>query len=265
MAGKRSPARIEALIVLGVLALVVGVGVGGWAFGHYVGGSETAVGETVTTLPPGHTGEALPPEVFGDPARGAQLWEEKSCSDCHSYNGQGGTDAPPLDYMKQHLSAREIASMSGNIWNHLPQMLPHFEEEGIPFPTFEGDEMADLIAFLHSGGEGASAAPEATTEAAAPETGMAMAEGDPAAGKEVFEQQGCASCHTFAAAGSAGTVGPDLDESLHGKDAAYVEQAIVDPDAVVAEGFEPGSMPPAGEALTDEQLADLVAFLTPQP
>ena len=72
--------------------------------------------------------------------------------DCHSLNGVGGEDAPPLDYMRGHLSAREVADMSGQIWNHLPQMLHHFKEEGLPVPTFAAGQMADLIAFVHGSG-----------------------------------------------------------------------------------------------------------------
>jgi len=63
------------------------------------------------------------------------------------------TDAPPLDFMSGHLSAREVANMSGLIWNHLPAMLGHFEEEGITYPTFADEEMADLVAYLHSEGQ----------------------------------------------------------------------------------------------------------------
>lgn len=44
--------------------------------------------------------------------------------------------------------------MSGQVWNHLPEMLEHFEEEGIAFPTFSDEEMADLIAYLHGGATG---------------------------------------------------------------------------------------------------------------
>ena len=47
--------------------------------------------------------------------------------------------------------AAEIADMSGQIWDHLPEMIHHFEEEGLPYPTFKQGEMADLVAFLHSG------------------------------------------------------------------------------------------------------------------
>jgi mono/diheme cytochrome c family protein len=86
--------------------------------------------------------------------------------------------------------------------------------------------------------------------------------GDPSAGEPVFASAGCGSCHTFAAADAAGTVGPNLDESLEGKDAEYVRQAIVDPNAEVAEGYQAGIMPSFDDQLSDQQVDDLVAFLT---
>lgn len=90
-------------------------------------------------------------------------------------------------------------------------------------------------------------------------------EGDAAAGKAVFVDTGCGSCHTFEAAGSSGTTGPNLDESLQGKDAQYIYDSIVNPDAQIAEGFQPGLMPQTyGEQLDEKQLGDLVAFLTPE-
>ena len=79
----------------------------------------------------------------------------------------------------------------------------------------------------------------------------------------MFASTGCGSCHTFEAAGSTGSVGPNLDESLDGKDAAYVRTAIVEPNAQVAEGYSEGVMPGNyGDQLSEEQLNDLVAFLT---
>jgi cytochrome c oxidase subunit II len=86
--------------------------------------------------------------------------------------------------------------------------------------------------------------------------------GDPAAGKEVFNAQGCGSCHTFEPAGSTGNVGPNLTEALKDKDAAFIQQSIVDPNAVIAPGFQPNIMPQTyGSQLSAKQLADLVAFL----
>ncbi len=132
------------VLVLFGLALVAGVA------GYFVGRGSAESGTAAAAVPAGHSGAGLPAHEFGDPIRGAALFESKGCADCHSYAGTGGTDAPPLDYMSGHLSAREVADMSGQIWNHLPAMLVHFKEEGIPVPTFQGDQMADLVAYLHS-------------------------------------------------------------------------------------------------------------------
>ena len=86
--------------------------------------------------------------------------------------------------------------------------------------------------------------------------------GDAAAGKAVFASAGCGSCHTFEAAGAGGSVGPNLDEVLADKDAAFVRQSIVDPNAEIAEGYQAGIMPSFNDQLSDEQVNDLVAFLT---
>jgi mono/diheme cytochrome c family protein len=90
------------------------------------------------------------------------------------------------------------------------------------------------------------------------------AQGDPAAGKEVFDsvQPSCGTCHTLEAAGSTQTLGPNLDDVLSDKDAAFIRESIVDPDAEVAEGFPDNLMPEDyGDKLSDQELADLVAFL----
>jgi mono/diheme cytochrome c family protein len=100
-----------------------------------------------------------------------------------------------------------------------------------------------------------------TTEATQPPP--APPQGDPAAGRQVFLAQGCGGCHTFSAAGTNGTAGPNLDEVLEGKDAEFVRESIIDPNKEVASGFAPNVMPQDfGQKLTQKQLDDLVAFLT---
>jgi len=100
-----------------------------------------------------------------------------------------------------------------------------------------------------------------TTETAAGTEPSAPA-GDPAAGKSIFASAGCGTCHSLQDAGTTATVGPNLDEALNGQDAAFIQKSIVDPDAEIADGFQPGIMPQtyAGQ-LDDKQLSDLVAYL----
>lgn len=102
--------------------------------------------------------------------------------------------------------------------------------------------------------------PPTTTQ---PATTAEQPSGSPEAGKAVFEAQGCGGCHTFSAAGANGTVGPNLDQVLAGKDAAFVHESIVEPNAEIAEGFSAGVMPQDYEQkLSPKQLDDLVSFLT---
>src|SRR6185312_6360759 len=57
-------------------------------------------------------------------------------------------------------------------------------------------------------------------------------------GKTLFTQgngqsTACGACHTLADAGTSASTGPDLDDGLKGKDANFIKQSIVDPDAEV--------------------------------
>jgi mono/diheme cytochrome c family protein len=117
-------------------------------------------------------------------------------------------------------------------------------------------------------GEVTNQPPTATTTETETGTGTGTGQqpaGDPAAGKEIFTttaQPPCSSCHTLKEAGATQTIGPNLDEVLKGKDAAFIHESIVDPNAEVTTGSQPGIMPQTyGVHLDEKQLADLVAFL----
>jgi mono/diheme cytochrome c family protein len=105
------------------------------------------------------------------------------------------------------------------------------------------------------GGEESSPAPETVegtvpTEGGGGGGGGGGGEGDAAAGKEVFASAGCGSCHTFADAGTTGTVGPDLDQSS--ADVAAAE-------AQIRSGG--GGMPPFEGQLSDEEIANVAAYV----
>jgi mono/diheme cytochrome c family protein len=107
-----------------------------------------------------------------------------------------------------------------------------------------------------AGPSGAITTTESTTTAPAPT-------GDAAAGKTVFTSAGCGACHTLKEANATGTVGPNLDEALKGKDADFIHESIVDPNAEIAEGYPKGLMPGNfGTALSQKQIDDLVALLS---
>jgi mono/diheme cytochrome c family protein len=150
------------------------------------------------------------------------------------------------------------------------------------WPQFPGENLrwfivATLVLFVATLGAVEVFAKEPKEEAAAGETATkpegttteatqpppAPAKGDPAAGKQVFAAQGCGACHTFSAAGTNGTVGPNLDEALQGKDPEFVQESIVDPNKEITPGFAPNVMPQDfGQKLAPKQIDDLVAFLT---
>ena len=106
------------------------------------------------------------------------------------------------------------------------------------------------------GGEDESAAPE-TVEGTLPADtsggggGGGEGEGDPEAGQAVYAEAGCGGCHAFGPANSTGTAGPSLDEGGFSFEEA-VEQ--------IENGG--GGMPPFGDRLDDQQIADVAAFVT---
>jgi cytochrome c oxidase subunit 2 len=84
-------------------------------------------------------------------------------------------------------------------------------------------------------------------------------------GKAIFTSQdtNCGTCHTLADAGATGSIGPNLDTVLKGKDAAFIKQSIEDPDAEIAPGFQAGIMPPNfKDTLGDAKVDALVKYLS---
>jgi cytochrome c oxidase subunit 2 len=100
-------------------------------------------------------------------------------------------------------------------------------------------------------------------------TGGGAGASESALGKKTFASAGCGGCHTFKPAGTDAQVGPDLDNLAADAQKAgepvadYVRQSIIDPNAVVVAGYQPGVMPPNfGDTLSPEELDALVAYLS---
>jgi cytochrome c2 len=84
-------------------------------------------------------------EVVGDPEKGKVVFERKGCARCHAINGEGGKIGPELARTTHPHPPIELAGM---MWNHSPTMTAMMGALGIPRPVFEGNEMADLLAYL---------------------------------------------------------------------------------------------------------------------
>ena len=68
--------------------------------------------------------------------------------------------------------------------------------------------------------------------------------------RTVFASGGCGACHTLSAAGSSGTVGPNLDDAKPSYELA-VERITLGQ----------GGMPAFGEQLEPQQIADVAQFI----
>ena len=96
-----------------------------------------------------------------------------------------------------------------------------------------------------------STTPPAATETDGGVTTDEPAEGDAAAGEEVFATAGCGGCHTLSAAGTNGSVGPNLDDASPSFD-KVVER--------VTNGQ--GVMPSFKDDLTAQQINDVAAYVS---
>lgn len=110
------------------------------------------------------------------------------------------------------------------------------------------------VALPACGGEEDESATPETVEGTVPEDGGedggAGGKGDPENGESVFADAGCGSCHTLSAAGSSGTIGPNLDDSS------------ADFQAAVAQISNGGNGMPAFKGrISDEEIANVAAFV----
>jgi cytochrome c oxidase subunit II len=104
-----------------------------------------------------------------------------------------------------------------------------------------------------TGGGGGGGAQAGTTDAKTLFTG----------GNPDTSATACGTCHKLADAGTTATTGPDLDQVLKGKDAAFIKQSIIDPNKVIAPGYQADIMPTNfGDTLSPQQVDALVEYLS---
>lgn len=87
-----------------------------------------------------------------DAASGRLVFASKGCVVCHSINGVGGEDAPPLDasMMTMPMNPFEFAA---RMWRGAGAMVAMQQDELGAQIELSGEELANIIAFVHDADE----------------------------------------------------------------------------------------------------------------
>ncbi|MBI4082500.1 MAG: cytochrome c [Candidatus Lambdaproteobacteria bacterium] len=86
-------------------------------------------------------------DVVGTASHGADVFARKNCKLCHTPKRPGDeTIGPNLAEVGLKSSFDVLAAM----WNHAPRIEDRMKEEGIRWPLFEKEEMADLVEYILS-------------------------------------------------------------------------------------------------------------------
>jgi mono/diheme cytochrome c family protein len=184
--------------------------------------------------------------------RGRQLFLS-NCGTCHTL-AQAGTGAnvgPNLDasFARARADGMDGDTIEGVVQQQIAnpreieEGVPNYESIFMPADIVTGQDAEDVAAYVASvaGVPGAEPPPL----------------GEPA---EVFAER-CGSCHSLEPGAGDGT-GPNLADSLAGKDAAYIKQQIIDPNSNIVSGFSEGVMPQDFEqTIPGENLDALVDYI----
>jgi len=178
----------------------------------------------------------------GDIAAGRRVFSQKGCSNCHRVGGIGHHIGPDLAPIKKYVSP---IFLSQEMWNHGPRIRAKMQELGIAWPTFDGNEVSDLMAFLRD------ASPVVDPER------IFMRPGNPQIGQQLFRNKGCVTCHRVLDVGTA--VGPELRNSTFHKSVTSIASVMWNHGPVIWDTMEElGLRQPV---FKDNEMADLAAFL----
>jgi mono/diheme cytochrome c family protein len=185
-------------------------------------------------------GAAVPPVIPGDSVRGARLFENERCVQCHSVNGKGGKMA--LDLSAHVDRGFTPALLASAMWNHAPIMWAAMEGAGIERPKLSPEGAADLFAYLYS-------------------TRFFDKPGDAARGKEAFAAKHCAECHGITESLAEGAPPVAKWEAL-GQPVVLV-QRMWNHSSRMREAFARQKI--AWQELTEQELSDILAYLRNLP
>jgi mono/diheme cytochrome c family protein len=175
----------------------------------------------------------------GDATTGARLFSQKGCEICHSLGGKGGSVGPRLDKYSRYTSPLFLTAA---LWDHGKRMAETMERLKVPRPTFQGTDIADLLAYIRSAGGG--------TER------VYVPPGKPKDGEALFTKKRCVECHSVR--GHGGKVGPDLGVTLKGSLMRIAGSMWNHGPQMWAKMAERGIEVPV---LSTQEMSDLISYL----
>ena len=185
--------------------------------------------------------------------RGRQIFNAK-CGTCHklAQAASQGNQGPNLD--TAFAAARAAGMDEETIKGVTLYQIYH------PRPSVKGYPAVSMPANIVTGNDAEDVAAYIARYAGVPGAKPPKAPGE-GPGAQVYANQGCGSCHIFSAAESAGVLGPNLDDYIPKMSRAKIREAIVEPNATKAKGYENAVMPNRWSNLPPKELDELIDFL----
>jgi mono/diheme cytochrome c family protein len=192
-------------------------------------------------------------EGSGDRIRGKELFV-KGCGSCHALAdaGTSGTIGPNLDYAfaQSRIDGLGDSTVLQVVRDQIayPVTEPSTGAPGMPADIFTGQDAEDVATYVAAvAGLDANGEPIDPANPPKPKP----PEGGETDGKSIFASAGCGGCHTLAAAGSSGTVGPNLDEAKPSFDKVV--------EMVTSGG---GGMPSFKDKLSQQDINNVAAYVS---
>jgi mono/diheme cytochrome c family protein len=194
----------------------------------------------------------------GDDLRGKELFVgEGQCASCHTLADAGskGVIGPNLDdaFRRARADGLGEGTIRSVVRDQIdyPIVAPDTGSPGMPADLLEGED-ADAVASYVAAvaglpARGGTEAGGGTTTAGGTTTG---GEGEAPDGEAIFAEAGCGGCHTLDAAGTSGSVGPNLDDAKPPKE-LVIER--------VTNGQ--GAMPSFKDQYSPEQIAAVADYV----
>jgi mono/diheme cytochrome c family protein len=249
----RREVRILPAVIAAGVAVAIAVGIVAYAAGHY--------GErTKTIAAPGASTTAVAyPKVSPQVAAGAHTFVQFACVQCHGFRGRGGVDpaVPGLQTVGQSLTSAQLRHI-------IDHGLGASADPKQPYMPVWGEvisktQVADLVTYIRAG-----LPPVASTQPVS----IPVGQGAAVAGAALYVRYGCINCH--GPNGLGGVPNPLSEDKsippLSGGDF----RGEFNTDAKIADVIRSGSvigkapivsMPHWGGILSDQQIADLTAYL----